>query len=181
MKTRSHRPAHSTRGNESMEEAPLHNVFLDELADMYDAEKQITEALPAMIKAADSAELKEALRTHLQETETQLERLEEVFASMGEKAKGRLCYGIKGILKEGEKMVMEQKGTDALNDVIIAGAQKVEHYEIATYGTLLAWAEQLGHSEVIQLLEENLGEERAADKKLTSIAFEMAQRRWSVL
>ncbi len=152
----------------------LKEVFLDELADVLHAEKQITKALPKMIKAAESDELREALEEHLQETENQIDRLEQVFAECDAKAKTKPCKGMQGIIEEGEEMVKESKNTPALDAVIISAAQKVEHYEIASYGTLAAWAEQMGNDNAVRLLNEILEEEKAADEKLTEVACSMA-------
>jgi ferritin-like metal-binding protein YciE len=148
----------------------LHDAFVDELRDAYDAEKQITKALPKMVKAASSPELKAALQAHLEETREQITRLEEVFASLDEKVRGKHCDGMAGIIEEG-KSVMEEDFDDATMDAcIIASGQRVEHYEMAAFGTLVAWAQAMGHTEAADLLEQTLDEEKAADEKLTSIA-----------
>ena len=148
----------------------LHDAFIDELRDAYDAEKQLTKALPKMAKAASSPELRDAFKVHLEETRGQVERLEEVFASLDEKVKGKHCDGIAGIIEEG-KSVMEEDFDDVTMDAcLIAGAQRAEHYEMAAYGTLVAWARAMGHEEAAVLLQETLDEERAADEKLSSLA-----------
>jgi ferritin-like metal-binding protein YciE len=148
----------------------LHDAFLDELRDMYDAEKQLTKALPKLAKAATSPELREAFETHLEETRGQIERLEQVFASLEEKVRGKHCDGMAGIIEEG-KSVLEDASDESTKDaMLIAASQRVEHYEIAAYGTLVAWAKGMGHSEAAELLEENLEEEKAADEKLTALA-----------
>ena len=148
----------------------LHDAFLDEVRDAYDAEKQITKALPKMVKAATAPELRNAFATHLEETRGQVARLEEVFATLGEKVRGKHCAGMAGIIEEG-KSAMEEDFDDATMDaVLIASAQRVEHYEMAAYGTLVAWAHSLGHNEAAALLEETLEEEKAADSKLTQVA-----------
>jgi ferritin-like metal-binding protein YciE len=146
----------------------LHEPFIDGLKDIYDAEKRLTKALPKMAKAATSPQLKAAIEAHLVETEGHVERLEKVFESIGETAKGKACEAMKGLIEEGEEATECDcdMGRDAL---IIASAQKVEHYEIATYGTLRNWAEAMGHAEAAALLEETLREEKAADEKLTEI------------
>jgi ferritin-like metal-binding protein YciE len=154
----------------------LHELFLDELKDMYDAEQQITKALPKMAKAADASELRTAFETHLSETENQIQRLEQVFESLGEAPKGKKCKGMQGLLKEGEDMMKELKDTNALDASLVASAQKVEHYEIASYGSLCAWARQMGHDEAADLLQENLDEEKATDGKLTEIAESVANQ-----
>ena len=149
---------------------PLHDLFLDELADTRHAETQLTKALPKMIKAAESDELRSALESHLEETKGHIRRIDEAFAALNEKVKNIPCEAMKGILEEGDELVKETKGTTALDAAIISAGQKVEHYEIASYGTLVAWATKMGHEEVASLLEDNLNEEKAADEKLTQIA-----------
>ena len=152
------------------EQGTLHDAFIDELRDTYDAEKQLTKALPKMAKAATSEELREAFETHLEETRGQIERLEQVFASLGEKVRGKHCDGIAGIIEEG-KSIMEEDLTDVAMDAsLIAAAQRAEHYEMAAYGTLVAWARAMGHTEAADLLQETLEEEAAADEKLTGLA-----------
>jgi len=148
----------------------LHDAFIDELRDAYDAEKQITKALPKMAKAATSPELRAAFESHLEETREQIQRLEEVFASLEEKVRGKHCDGMEGIIEEG-KSVMEEEFDDSTMDAcLVASAQRVEHYEMAAYGTLVAWARAMGHEEAAGLLQQTLDEEKAADEKLTSIA-----------
>jgi ferritin-like metal-binding protein YciE len=152
------------------ESGTLHDAFIDELRDTYDAEKQLTKALPKMAKAATSQELREAFETHLEETRGQIERLEQVFASLDEKVRGKHCDGIAGIIEEG-KSIMEEDLTDVAMDAsLIAAAQRAEHYEMAAYGTLVAWARAMGHTEAADLLQETLEEEAAADEKLTGLA-----------
>jgi ferritin-like metal-binding protein YciE len=155
----------------------LHKLFLDELADVYNAEKQLTKALPKMAKAAQSDELREALEEHLEETEEHISRLEEVFESLDESVKSKTCKAMKGLLEEGDEIVKEQKNSSALDAGIIAACQKVEHYEIATYGTLCAWAEQMGHDEALKLLRQTEEEEVSADEKLTEVAETVANQR----
>jgi ferritin-like metal-binding protein YciE len=148
----------------------LHDAFIDELRDAYDAEKQVTKALPKMIKAAGSDELRTAFETHLEETREQIARLEQVFAGLGEKVRGKHCDGVAGIIEEG-KSAMEEDFDDATLDAcLIASAQRVEHYEMAAYGTLVAWAEAMGHSDAAELLQQTLEEEKATDEKLTQLA-----------
>jgi len=152
------------------ETGTLHDAFLDELRDAYDAEKQLTKALAKLAKAASTAPLREAFESHLEETQGHIERLEEVFASLDEKVKGKHCDGIAGIIEEG-KAVMEEDFDEATMDAcLIAAGQRAEHYEMAAYGTLVAWARAMGHTEAADLLQENLDEEKAADEKLTSLA-----------
>ena len=148
----------------------LHDAFLDELRDAYDAEKQVLKALPKMMKAATSPDLRAAFETHIEETREQVARLEQVFASLEEKVKGKHCDGVAGIIEEG-KSVMEEEFDDTTMDAcLIAAAQRVEHYEMAAYGTLVAWAQVMGHTEAVDLLQQTLDEEKAADEKLTEIA-----------
>lgn len=152
----------------------LHELFLDELADILNAETQLTKALPKMAKAAVAEELAEAFRDHLEETKVHIIRLEEVFVSLGEKVKTKTCAAMKGLIEEGEDMMEDLEDSTALDAGLIAAAQKVEHYEIASYGTVKAWAEQMGHTEAVQLLQATLDEEKAADTKLTEIAESVA-------
>ena len=148
----------------------FHDAFIDELRDTYDAERQILKALPKMVKAAGSDELREAFSSHLEETRGQVGRLEQVFASLDEKVRGKHCDGVAGIIEEG-KSIMEEDFEDATMDAcLIAAGQRVEHYEMAAYGTLVAWAEAMGHAEVAELLQQTLDEEKAADEKLSAIA-----------
>lgn len=169
----------SPAGNDTPQEnekSELQEAFLDELADIYNAEQQLTKALPKMAKAAENEELRQAFESHLAETQGQIERLEEAAESLGESIKRKKCKGMEGLIEEGKEMMEEFKDSSALDAVLIAAAQKVEHYEIASYGTLCAWARELGHEEVAELLEANLEEEKAADQKLTGIAEERANR-----
>jgi len=148
----------------------LHDAFLDELRDVYDAEKQITKALPKMVKAASSTDLQNALEAHLEQTRGHVERLEQVFESLDERARGKHCDGIAGILDEGKSAMEEDFEDTAMDAVLIASAQRVEHYEMAAYGSLVAWAEAMGHTKAASLLQQTLKEEKMADEKLTSIA-----------
>jgi ferritin-like metal-binding protein YciE len=148
----------------------LHDAFLEELRDTYDAEKQLTKALPKMAKASTSPELRAAFESHLEETRGQVERLEQVFASLDEKARGKHCEGIAGIIEEGKAIMQEDFDEATMDASLIAAAQRAEHYEMAAYGTLVAWARGMGHTEAERLLQETLDEEKAADEKLTSIA-----------
>ena len=148
----------------------LHDAFLDELRDTYDAEKQLTKALPKMVKASTSAALRDAFEAHLEETRQQVERLEQVFASLDEKARGKHCDGMAGIIEEGQSIMEEDFDETTMDACLIAAAQRVEHYEMAAYGTLVAWARVMGHTEAAELLQETLDEEQAADEKLSSIA-----------
>jgi ferritin-like metal-binding protein YciE len=149
----------------------LRTLLIQELRDIYDAEKRLTKAIPKLSKAASSEDLSGALDEHLAQTEEQVSRLERAFEALGEPAKGKECAGIKGIIEEGDEHVGEEFADDGLRDATIIGsAQRVEHYEIAAYGTAIAHARLLGQDEIVSLLEETLEEEKAADEKLTEIA-----------
>lgn len=148
----------------------LHDAFIEQLKDLYSAEKQITEALPKMIEAASDAELKEAFEHHLEETRGQIERLTEVFGMLDVNPGNKKCKGMEGLLEEGEEAIEEHGPGPVRDALLIAGAQRVEHYEIAGYGTVVAWAEEMDHDDIADLLEETLDEEADADEKLTEIA-----------
>jgi ferritin-like metal-binding protein YciE len=148
----------------------LHDAFIEELRDAYDAEKQLTKALPKMAKAATSPQLRAAFESHLQETRGQIERLEQAFQSLDEKVKGKYCDGIAGIIEEGSSVMGEDFEDVTMDACLIAAGQRAEHYEMAAYGTLIAWAKVMGHNEVATLLEQTLNEEKAADAKLTKLA-----------
>ena len=148
----------------------LDELFHDTLKDIYFAEKKILATLPKMAKAAQSEELKAAFEKHLTETEGQIERLEQVFAVIEKKPQGKTCAAINGITEEGAEIMGEYKGSPALDAGLLAAAQAVEHYEISRYGTLIAWAEELGLDDAVSLLEETLEEEEATDEALTEIA-----------
>lgn len=153
-----------------MELQNLNDLLLDHLKDIYDAEHQITKALPKMAKAASSPQLKTAFEKHLSETENQIRRLEQVFETMGKKATRKTCKGMKGLIEEGEEILKEDAADDVRDAGLIAAAQKVEHYEIASYGTVRAYAEMLGMNEAADLLQKTLDEEGNTDKKLTQLA-----------
>ena len=148
----------------------LHALFLEELADVYNAEQQLTKALPKMAKAAHDEKLKQAIEEHLEETENQVSRLDQVFESLDESPKRKKCKGMEGIIDEGNEILTEHKKGEELDAGLISAAQRVEHYEIAAYGCLCTWAEQMGHDEALKLLKETLSEEKAADEKLTELA-----------
>jgi ferritin-like metal-binding protein YciE len=149
----------------------MNALLVDELRDIYDAEKRLTKAIPKLAKKASNDDLRSALEEHLQETEGQIARLEEAFEHLGERAKGKPCAGMRGILEEGDEHVGEDYEDDDLRDAVIIGsAQRVEHYEIAAYGTAIAHARVLQQDDIVQLLEESLEEEKAADAKLSEIA-----------
>jgi ferritin-like metal-binding protein YciE len=148
----------------------LTDLFVDTLKDIYYAEKQILKALPKMARAAQSEEGKAGFLHHRDETQGQVERLEQVFEILGKPARGKTCEAIQGIIAEADEITDEFKGSAALDAGLISSAQAVEHYEIARYGTLIAWAKQLGLKEAVPLLEQTLKEEVATDKKLTRLA-----------
>lgn len=152
----------------------LHKLFLDELKDIYDAEKRLCKVLPKLAEAATSDGLIEAFSEHAQETEDQVARLEEVFELLKETPKTKKCDAIVGLISEGESLMKEYKGSNALDAALISAGQKTEHYEIASYGCLATWAEQMGHSEVAEILKEILEEEKNADAKLTELAYSTA-------
>ncbi|MGE5360707.1 MAG: ferritin-like domain-containing protein [Bacteroidales bacterium] len=155
----------------------LEPLMIDELRDILDAEKQVTKALPKMAKAASSEKLKAAFQEHLRQTSGQIERLNQVFEELGERARGKKCEAMQGLIAEGQKMAAEIDAGPTRDALLIAAAQKVEHYEIAAYGTARTFANQLGHSRAASLLEETLEEEKATDEKLTGIAESTANPR----
>jgi len=134
----------------------MEDLFLDEIRDLYDAEKQLTKALPKMAKAASSEELRTALENHLEETENQVERLEQIFTMLDEKGTGKKCAAMAGLIKEGDEVASSTENSAVRDAGLIAAAQKVEHYEISGYGSARTHAQQLGHQEVVSLLEETL-------------------------
>lgn len=148
----------------------LNDLFHDTLKDIYYAEKQILKALPKMARASQSEEGKAGFLQHREETQGQIERLEQIFELIGKPARGKTCEAIQGIIAEAEEIMDDFKGSIALDAGLISSAQAVEHYEIARYGTLIAWAKQLGLKEVVSLLQETLAQEEATDKKLTKLA-----------
>jgi ferritin-like metal-binding protein YciE len=149
----------------------MNQLLVEELRDIYDAEKRLTKAIPKLAKKATNEDLRSALEEHLQETEGQISRLEQAFEHLGERAKGKPCAGMKGIIEEGDEHVREDYEDDDLRDAVIIGsAQRVEHYEMAAYGTAIAHARLLQQDDIVQLLEESLEEEKAADAKLSDIA-----------
>jgi ferritin-like metal-binding protein YciE len=175
MLQRDSKPKENPDSNRNETERPemnndLHELFLDELGDVYSAEQQLIKALPKMVKAAQSDELRKAFELHLEETRKQATRLEEVAKGLEESLKKKTCAAMQGLIKEAGELMEEQKDSFALDAALIAAGQKVEHYEMASYGTLIAWAEEMGHDDAVELLRETLEEEEAADEKLTSIA-----------
>jgi ferritin-like metal-binding protein YciE len=153
-----------------MAQKNLEALFLHNLKDIYFAEQQMLKTLPLLAEAAESDELRSAFETHLSETEVQITRLEEIFGMVGEKPQGVTCEAILGLIKEGQGTLAEFKGGEAAEAALIAVAQAIEHYEIARYGTLKAWAEQLDLAEAADLLEESLEEETDTDELLTDLA-----------
>lgn len=150
--------------------SPLRKLLVEELRDLYNGEKQLTRALPKLAKNATSDQLRDLLETHLDETEQQISRLEDAFEMLGEKPRGKHCDGIAGIVEEGNAMLQEDFDGAVLDAGIIAGAQRTEHYEIAAYGTVMAWAKVLGLNDLAELLDQTLEEEKAADEKLSALA-----------
>jgi ferritin-like metal-binding protein YciE len=147
----------------------LEDLFLDGLKDLYYAEKKILKALPKMARGAQSDDVSAAFEKHRAETEGQVARLEQVFELLGETAKGKTCPAIDGILEEGSEILEEYKGSPAVDAGLVAAAQAVEHYEIARYGTLITWAEQLGQEDAVSILKETLTEEEATDEALSAL------------
>jgi ferritin-like metal-binding protein YciE len=148
----------------------LRDALVDEIKDLYNAEKQLTKALPKLAKASTNDELREAFESHLEETHNQITRLERVFELLDEKPRGKHCAGMAGIIEEGNDKLEEDLEDSVLDACIIKSAQSAEHYEIGSYGTAIAWAEALELTEVAQLLQETLAEEKAADEKLSALA-----------
>ena len=150
--------------------ANLEDLFINELKDIYSAEKQITKALPKLAKAAKSPELRAAFETHLQETIGQIERLDEIFETLGKTSRGKVCHGMQGVIEEGSEVLEDTEKGDVRDAGLIAAAQRVEHYEIAAYGTVREYANTLGQKKIANLLEKTLEEEKATDEKLNMIA-----------
>ena len=148
----------------------MDDLLLHGLKDIFYAENQIVRALPKMIDKATNRELTKGLQSHLEETKNQIARLEQVFQKLGEEPQGAKCPAIDGLITEADEVAGEVADKDVLDAALIGAAQSVEHYEIARYGTLIAWAESLGHDDIIRLLTTNLNEEKAADKKLSTVA-----------
>ena len=149
----------------------LESLYIDELKDLYDAEKQLVEALPKMAEAATSDDLKRGFRQHLEQTQDHVRRLEDIFNNLGESQNGKKCYGMQGIIREGEQLLQKQDIPPEVKDAaLIAQAQKAEHYEIACYGTVRQYAQELGYDEAAKLLNRTLDEESKTDERLTSMA-----------
>ena len=150
--------------------ATLEDLYTDLLKDLYSAEKQLVKALPKMAKNSQSPDLQKAFQEHLRQTEGQVERIERIFTEMGGSPRGKKCVGMEGLVEEGNELLQEDTEPDVLDAGLIAAAQKVEHYEIASYGTARAWAQRLGYDRAARLLQETLEEESMANEKLTKIA-----------
>ena len=150
----------------------LHDLYVDELKDLYNAEQQLTKALPRMAKAANAKELRAAFEEHLQVTEEQIGRLEQIFEGMDMKPRGKKCAGMEGLVEEGKEFIKKKKEfePEALDAALISAAQRVEHYEMAGYGTVRTYAQLLGYKDAARLLQETLNEEGETDKKLTQLA-----------
>lgn len=158
-------------GNTTMEQSKFHKLFVDQIKDIYWAEKQLVKALPKLHKGATSEELKEAIDMHIEATRIHVERLEEVFDILGKKATGKKCPAMEGLIEEGNEVISDTESDTMVRDAgIIIASQKVEHYEIASYGGLVALANTMGHTDIAELLQYTLEEEKEADAKLTSIA-----------
>ena len=153
-----------------MQESALKELYVDELKDLYDAENRLVKALPKMAKAATSEELRSGFEEHLEQTRGHVDRLKEIFDSLGEKPTGKKCAGMMGIIKEGEEIMDEEFADGAMDAALISAAQRVEHYEIAAYGCVRTWADLLGDTEASALLEKTLDEEKETDKKLTELS-----------
>jgi len=153
-----------------MEMSTLQDLYLDELRDLLSAEGQIIKALPKMARKASSPELRQAFTSHLEESKGHLERLNQIFEKMGEKPRAKKCKGIEGIIEEGKDVMEEAENEEVLDAALIAAAQRVEHYEMAAYGTVRTYARLLGDEQAARLLQQTLDEEGEADKKLTSLA-----------
>ena len=156
-----------------MEKSSLQELYVDELRDLYNAETQLVKALPKMAKAASNDQLREAFQEHLRQTSEHVSRLEQIFEQLGEKASGKKCLGMEGLVKEGSETMKEDYSEDVKDAAIIGAAQRVEHYEMAGYGTVRAFAELLGETEHVSLLEKTLQEAKQADEKLTQLAEEI--------
>jgi len=153
-----------------MDKNTLRQLYIEELHDIYDAEKQLIDALPKMAEAASSSQLRSGFEHHLEQTKEHAQRLEEIFAALGEKAKGKKCKAMKGLIAEGGEMIDEDFEGDVKDAGLISAAQRVEHYEIAAYGTVRTYASILGERDAVSLLEKTLTEEKETDEKLTELA-----------
>jgi ferritin-like metal-binding protein YciE len=163
----------SSQGDETMTKDSLKDLYIDELRDLFSAENQLTKALPKMAKAASSEDLQQAFEEHLEQTKGHVERLEEVFEMLDEKATGKKCLGMEGLIKEGAEIMGEDFTNEVMDAALISAAQQVEHYEIAAYGTVCAYADLLVESDQASLLRETLAEEKETDQKLTELGKEI--------
>ena len=148
----------------------LNALFLDELKDLYSAENQLVKAIPKMAKAASSPDLRKGFEQHLEQTKQHVERLEQIIGTLGGSPKGKKCKAMEGLIEEGKELMKEDAEPAVMDAALIAAAQKVEHYEIASYGTVRTWAELLGQSKAVRLLQQTLDEEKATDEKLSKLA-----------
>lgn len=155
---------------QATQQQTLRHLMIEEIRDLYDAERQLVKALPIMAKGASSDELRSLIEAHLGETQGQVKRLERAFELLQEKPRGKHCAGIAGIIKEGSDLLEEDFDGAVLDAGIIAGAQRAEHYEMGAYGSVIAWAKQIGEGDIASLLEETLEEEKGADEKLSALA-----------
>jgi len=153
-----------------MEVDSLKKLYVEELKDLYSAEKQILQALPKMVKKATNPQLKNAFQEHLEVTQGHVERLERIFEGLGKPARGKKCKAMEGLLEEGKEVMAEDMDDDVMDAALIASAQRVEHYEMAGYGTVRTWAQEMGETDAAKLLQQTLDEERDADKSLTQLA-----------
>ena len=153
-----------------MEIDSLRKLYVEELKDLYSAEKQILQALPKMVKKATHPQLKSAFQEHLQVTQVHVERLESIFEGLGKPARGKKCKAMEGLLEEGKEVMAEDMDDDVMDAALIAAAQRVEHYEMAGYGTVRTWAQEMGETAAAKILQQTLDEERHADKSLTQLA-----------
>ena len=156
-----------------MEHQALKELYIDELKDIYNAENQLVKALPKMAKTANSEELRSGFEEHLEQTRGHVQRLEQIFKELGEKPSGKKCKGMEGLVAEGQEIMGEDFEDDVMDAALISAAQRVEHYEIAAYGTVRTYAELLGEDTAAQLLEQTLEEEKETDQKLTDMAGEI--------
>jgi len=156
-----------------MDHNELKELYIDELRDLYDAENRLVKALPKLAKAASSDKLREGFESHLEQTRGHVDRLKEIFDALGEKPTGKTCAGMTGLVKEGDEIMGEDFSEEVMDAALISAAQRVEHYEIAAYGCVSAWAQLLGESEANALLEQTLEEEKETDQKLTKLSEEI--------
>jgi ferritin-like metal-binding protein YciE len=154
----------------------LEDLYVEELQDLYSAETQITQALPKMIQAASSDELKKSFEQHLKQTEGQIQRLDQIFEKLGEDKEGKTCKAMKGLVAEGKETIDEDAEPSVKDAALIAAAQRIEHYEMAGYGTVRTYAEQLGYQDAVQLLNETFKEEEQTDKKLSKLAEQLINK-----